>query len=112
MVEAADRLHEAVDRAKTITIREIVTHARFLARKEVRQRWKEQGRKQWDYSQKELMEKADELIRAKPELVGLARIALEGLGANIRTDAQKPKPSNQNGISVQKLWSKWWRLLG
>jgi hypothetical protein len=42
MVEATDRLHEALDRAKTgqsFTIREIITHARFLARKEVRQRW-------------------------------------------------------------------------
>jgi hypothetical protein len=37
MVEAADRLHRALDRAKTgqsFTIREIVTLARYLARQE------------------------------------------------------------------------------
>jgi hypothetical protein len=94
MAEANDRLHEALDQAKTgreITIREIVTHARHIARKEVKQHWLEQGRKRYDYSQKELSEAADELLRAKPELVGLARIALEGLRSNIRTNAQKPR---------------------
>jgi hypothetical protein len=70
MAEAVQRYHNQ---------REIVTMARFLARKEVRQHWKEQGRRPYDYSQKELCEAADELIRAKPELIGLARIAVEGL---------------------------------
>jgi hypothetical protein len=66
------------------------------------------GRKRYDHSQKELSEAADELLRAKPELIGLARIALEGIRSNIRTDAQKPKPSNQREISVRMSGSKWW----
>ena len=44
MVEAPDRLHEALDRAKTsreISIREIIAHTGYLARQQVRQRWLE-----------------------------------------------------------------------
>jgi hypothetical protein len=47
MAEAVQRYHNQ---------REIVTMARFLVRKAVRQHWKEQGRRPYDYSQKELCE--------------------------------------------------------
>jgi sugar-specific transcriptional regulator TrmB len=66
MVEAPDRLHEAIDRTKTsreITAREIDAMARHIARKEVQQRWREQGHKRYDHSFKELCEAADALIR-------------------------------------------------
>ena len=43
MAEAVQRYHNQ---------REIVTMARFLVRKAVRQHWKEQGRRPYDYSQK------------------------------------------------------------
>ena len=87
MVEAPDRLHEALDRAKReITVREVLAMARFIARREVEQRWREQGDKRYDHSFKQLVEAGDALIRQKPELVGLARIALEGLRSS-RTGA-------------------------
>ena len=111
MVEATDRLHEALDRARTgqsFTIREIVTHARFLARQEVKDDWKAQGRRTYDYSFKQLVEAADEYLRLRPELIGQTITMLDR--AKLRTAAQQPKPSNQSRISVQKSWSKWWRL--
>ena len=75
MAEATQRYH---------TQREIVTHARYLARQAVRQRWKEQGRKLYDHSFKELVETADEYLRLRPELIDLAR-------AKLSSAAQKPK---------------------
>jgi hypothetical protein len=92
MVEATDRLYEALDRAKTrqsLTIREIISMARYLARQEVRQNWKAQGRRAWDYSQKELSEKADEYLRLRPELIGEAITMLDR--AKLETSAQQRK---------------------
>jgi hypothetical protein len=79
MIEATDRLHEAPAKtSREITIREIDAMARHIARKEVKQRWLAQGRKRYDHSFKELCEAADALIKQRPELIGLARIAPEG----------------------------------
>jgi hypothetical protein len=66
MAEANDRLHEALDQAKTgreITIRDIDAMSRHIARKQVQQHWRELGHKRYDHSFKELCEQADALIR-------------------------------------------------
>ena len=100
---------------KEITDRDIDAMARHIARNKVQQQWRELGHKRYDHSFRQLCEAADALIKQRPdELHGLARIALEGLrsGAKLSSHAQKPKPSNQSGISVQNSWSKWfgWRV--
>ena len=92
------------DLGRSMTIRFVMDRAtlmetRRLAREEVRQHWKEQGRRAYDYSFKELVT-ADEYLRLRPELI-------EQACANLETDAQQSKPSNQRGIFVKKSWSKW-----
>ena len=80
MIEAADRLHKAPAKtSREITAREVDAMARYIARRQIERQWRERGHKRYDHSFKQLCEAADALIKAKPELVGLARIALEGI---------------------------------
>ena len=79
---------------------ETMLEARRLAREEVRQRLKERGFKLHEFSFKQLSEQAEGYLSQHPDLIDAAC-------SNLSTDARKPKPSNQSGISVQKSWSKW-----
>ena len=75
--------------------------ARRLARAEVREHLKRQGRKVQHYSARDLTEMADHYFLHHREEI------LRKACANLETLAQKPKPSNQRGVSVQMSWSKW-----
>jgi hypothetical protein len=86
---------------------ETLMEARRLAREAVRQRLKERGLKLQAFSFKELCQQANEYLRLHPDLSDLAC-------ANLSTNAQRAKPSNQRGLSVHKSWSECsiWRRLG
>jgi hypothetical protein len=57
--------------------RGIITLARYLARQEVRQRWKAEGRKLHEFSGRDIAIKADEYLKEHIELIKQAKAKLD-----------------------------------
>jgi hypothetical protein len=92
---------------------EIITLARHISRECVKQELRRQGHNLYrQYSFKQLCEQADEYLLAHIDEV-FAEIRARQVRAELQVrarlerNAQKPKPSNQRGISVQMSGSKW-----